>query len=125
MRIAMTQKKIRWAGQPKHVLDLATGLRKRGHEVRVFKFPFTAIAKAAILGDTDGFVKIVGDKKYDELLGVHVIGPRATELIGEAGTALRLESTVEELFHAVHAHPTLSEAVGEAALGTHGRSIHI
>lgn len=99
--------------------------RKRGHDVRVAKFPFTAIAKAAILGDTSGFVKIVGDKKHDELLGVHVIGPRATELIAEAGTALRLESTVEELFHVIHAHPTLSEAVGEAALGIHGRSIHI
>ncbi len=56
---------------------------------------------------------------------IFALGPRATELIGEAGTALRLESTVEELFHAVHAHPTLSEAVGEAALGIHGRSIHI
>jgi dihydrolipoamide dehydrogenase len=99
--------------------------RKRGHDVRVAKFPFAAIAKAAILGDSDGFVKIVGDKKHDELLGVHAIGPRATELIAEAGTALRLESTVEELFHAVHAHPTLSEAIGEAALGIHGRSIHI
>jgi dihydrolipoamide dehydrogenase len=99
--------------------------RKRGHDVQTFKFPFTAIAKAAILGETDGFLKIVGDRKHDELLGVHVIGPRATELIAEAGTALRLESTVEELFHAVHAHPTLSEAMGEAALGLHNRSIHI
>ena len=99
--------------------------RRRGHDVRVAKFPFTAIAKAAILGETGGFVKVVGDAKYDELLGVHAIGPRATELIAEASVALRLESTVEELFHAIHAHPTLSEAVAEAALGVHGRSIHI
>ncbi|MGD8376950.1 MAG: FAD-dependent oxidoreductase, partial [Acidobacteriota bacterium] len=98
--------------------------KERGYDVRVAKFPFTAIAKAAILGSTEGFVKIVGDTKYDELLGVHVIGPRATELIAEASVALRLESTVEELFHAIHAHPTLSEAVGEAALAVHGRSIH-
>jgi dihydrolipoamide dehydrogenase len=99
--------------------------KRRGHSVRVAKFPFGAIAKAAILGETDGFVKIVGDTKYDELLGVHAIGPRATELIAEAAVALRLESTVEELFHAVHAHPTLSEAIAEAAMGVHGRSIHI
>jgi dihydrolipoamide dehydrogenase len=99
--------------------------KKRGHDVRTFKFPFAAIAKAAILGETDGFVKIVGDRKHDELLGMHVVGPRATELIGEGVAALRLESTVEELFHAVHAHPTLSEAVGEAALGIHDRSLHI
>lgn len=99
--------------------------KRRGHSVRVAKFPFGAIAKAAILGEPDGFVKIVGDTKHDELLGVHAIGPRATELIAEAAVALRLESTVEELFHAVHAHPTLSEAIAEAALGVHGRSIHI
>ena len=99
--------------------------KRRGHSVRVAKFPFGAIAKAAILGEPDGFVKIVGETKHDELLGVHAIGPRATELIAEAAVALRLESTVEELFHAVHAHPTLSEAIAEAALGVHGRSIHI
>jgi len=99
--------------------------KRRGHSVRVAKFPFGAIAKAAILGEPDGFVKIVGDTKHDELLGVHAIGPRATELIAEAAVALRLESTVEELFHSVHAHPTLSEAIAEAALGVHGRSIHI
>jgi dihydrolipoamide dehydrogenase len=99
--------------------------KRRGHDVRVAKFPFTAIAKAAILGETEGFVKIVGEARHDELLGMHVIGPRATELIAEATVALRLESTVEELFHAVHAHPTLSEAVGEAALGVHGRTIHL
>lgn len=98
--------------------------KNRGYDVRVASFPFTANAKAAILGSTAGFVKIVGETKYDELLGVHAIGPRATELIAEASVALRLESTVEELFHAIHAHPTLSEAVAEAALGVHGRSIH-
>jgi dihydrolipoamide dehydrogenase len=99
--------------------------RARGHKVRVGKFPFTALGKAGIVGHQEGFVKIVGDERYDELLGIHVIGPKATELIGEGGAALRLESTVEDLFHAIHAHPTLSEALAEAALNLHGRGIHL
>ena len=89
--------------------------RDRGHDVAVGTFPFTAIGKAKILNDTGGFVKIVAEKKYDEILGVHIIGPHATELIAEATAALNLEATAESLFHAIHAHPTLSEAMGEAA----------
>ena len=99
--------------------------RARGHKVRVGKFPFAALGKAGIGGHQEGFVKIVGDERYDELLGIHVIGPKATELIGEGGMALRLESTVEDLFQAIHAHPTLSEAMAEAALNLHGRGIHL
>jgi dihydrolipoamide dehydrogenase len=99
--------------------------RKRGHDVAVGTFPFSAIGKAKILGDTRGFVKIVAEKKYDEVLGIHIVGPHATELISEASTALSLEATSESLFHAVHAHPTLSEAMGEAAMAVHGRAIHI
>jgi dihydrolipoamide dehydrogenase len=99
--------------------------RARGHKVRVGKFPFTALGKAGIVGHQEGLVKIVGEERYDELLGIHVIGPKATELIGEGGAALRLESTVEDLFHAIHAHPTLSEAMAEAALNLHGRGIHL
>jgi dihydrolipoamide dehydrogenase len=99
--------------------------RERGFDVVVGKFPFTAIGKAKILNDTSGFVKIVSEKKYDEVLGVHIIGPHATELISEATAALSLEATAESLFHAVHAHPTLSEAMGEAALSVHSRAIHI
>jgi dihydrolipoamide dehydrogenase len=99
--------------------------RARGHKVRVGKFPFTALGKAGIVGHQEGFVKIVGEERYDELLGIHVIGPNATDLIGEGGAALRLESTVEDLFHAIHAHPTLSEAMAEAALNLHGRGIHL
>ena len=83
-----------------------------------------AIAKAKILNDAGGFVKIVTDKQYDEILGVHIIGPHATELIAEAGAALQLEATAESLFQAVHAHPTLAESLGEAALAVHGRAIH-
>ena len=98
---------------------------KRGYDVAVGQFPFSAIGKARILDDTRGFVKIVTDKKYDEILGVHIIGPHATELISEATAALSLEATAASLFEAVHAHPTLSEAMGEAALAVHGRAIHI
>jgi len=99
--------------------------RKRGYDVVVGQFPFSAIGKAKILDDTRGFVKIVSEKKYDEVLGVHIIGPHATELIAEATAALNLEATAESLFQAVHAHPTLAEAMGEAALAVHGRAIHI
>jgi dihydrolipoamide dehydrogenase len=99
--------------------------RERGFDVRVGKFPFSAISKAAILGDTTGFVKIVADKRYDEVLGVHVIGPRATELIAEAVLGKRLESTVESISHTIHAHPTLAEAMMEAAHAVYGETIHI
>jgi dihydrolipoamide dehydrogenase len=97
----------------------------RGYDVRVGTFPFNVLGRAKIAGETEGFVKIVGDKKYDELLGVHIIGPRATELIAEATVALRLESTVEELIRTIHAHPTMAEAIGEAAHAVHGAAIHI
>ena len=74
--------------------------------------------------EIDG-IKIVVDKKYDEVLGMHMIGPRSTELIAEAVLALRLECTAEELIRTIHAHPTMSEAVGEAAHATHGAAIHM
>jgi dihydrolipoamide dehydrogenase len=99
--------------------------RAAGHDVRVGSFPFRALARARMAGETDGFVKIVAEKKYDEVLGVHIIGPRATELIAEAVLALRLECTVEELVKTIHAHPTMSEAMGEASHAAHGAAIHI
>ncbi len=99
--------------------------RARGYEVKVGSFPFAASGKARILGQTEGLVKIVSDAKYDELLGVHIIGPRATELIAEACVALRGELTTEELMRTIHAHPTLSESVMEAAHGVFGSPIHI
>ena len=98
--------------------------KERGYDVVVGKFPFTAIGKAKILDETSGFVKIVSEKRYDEVLGVHIVGPHATELISEATAAVNLEATAESLFNAVHAHPTLAEAMGEAALSVHGRAIH-
>jgi dihydrolipoamide dehydrogenase len=97
---------------------------KRGYDVRVGTFPFAALGRARIAGETEGVVKIVAERKYDELLGVHVIGPRATELVAEATLALGLESTVEELIRTIHAHPTMAEAVGEAAHAVHGAAIH-
>jgi dihydrolipoamide dehydrogenase len=98
--------------------------KKEGYDVRVAKFPFSASGKARILGEEEGFIKIVSETKYDELLGVHIIGPHATELIAEAGVALQLESTAEELGRTIFAHPTISEAMMEAAEGIHGLTIH-
>lgn len=98
---------------------------ERGYDVAVGKFPFTAVGKARIINEATGFVKIVAEKKYDEVLGVHIVGPHATELIAEAGAALRLEATSEELVRTIHAHPTLSEAIHEAAEAVGGHAIHI
>jgi dihydrolipoamide dehydrogenase len=98
--------------------------KARGFDVRIGTFPFGVLARAKMAGETDGFVKIVADRKYDEVLGVHMIGARSTELVAEATVALRLESTVEELIRTIHAHPTMAEAVGEAAHATHGAAIH-
>ncbi len=99
--------------------------RERGHDVAVGKFPFSANGKARIVNETAGFVKIVSEKKYDEILGVHIVGPKATELIAEAGAALKLEATSEELVRTIHAHPTLSEAMHEAAEAVSGHALHI
>jgi dihydrolipoamide dehydrogenase len=99
--------------------------KAKGYDVRTGSFPFRALGRARMAGETEGFVKVVAEKKYDEVLGVHIIGPRATELVAEAVLALRLECTVEELIKTIHAHPTMAEAVGEAAHAAHGAAIHI
>ena len=99
--------------------------KKRGYDVRVGTFPFGVLGRAKMAAEGEGFVKIVADKRYDEVLGVHMIGPRSTELVAEAVLALRLECTVEELINTIHAHPTFSEAVAEAAHATHGAAIHM
>jgi dihydrolipoamide dehydrogenase len=98
--------------------------KNRGYDVKTGSFKFGILGRARIAGEIEGFVKIVFDKKYDEILGVHMIGPRSTELVAEATLALRLECTVEELIRTIHAHPTMSEAVGEAAHAAHGGAIH-
>ena len=99
--------------------------KEMGYDVKLGKFPFSASGKARILGEEEGFVKIVSEAKYDEILGVHIIGPHATELIAEACVAMQLESTADELGRTMHAHPTVSEAIMEAAEGVHSLTIHI
>jgi dihydrolipoamide dehydrogenase len=93
--------------------------------VQVGKFPFSALGKAKVIGKTTGFAKVVRDKKYDEVLGVHLVGAHATDLIAEACVALQLEGTDEELLRTMHPHPTMSEALMEAAHAAHGLAIHI
>ena len=100
-------------------------LRSRGVEYRVGKFPFTANGRARAMGDTDGLVKVLADAKSDRLLGLHILGPRASDLIAEAALAIEFEGSAEDIARTVHAHPTLPEAVKEAALGVAGRAIHI
>ena len=95
-----------------------------GYKVKVGKFPFAANSKATILGSHDGFVKIVADEKYGEILGVHIIGPQAYELISEAVTAMEAEATVETMMSTIHAHPTLYEALGEAFNNVYGLAIN-
>ncbi len=99
--------------------------REKGVEVKVGKFPFAASGKAQVLGETGGFVKIVGDGKSGQILGVHIIGPRATDLIAIGGLAIELKATVQSLAETIFAHPTISEAVKEAAEDWLGRAIHL
>jgi dihydrolipoamide dehydrogenase len=98
--------------------------RAEGYDVKTGKFPFAANSKASILGSHDGFVKVVADAKYGEILGVHIIGPQAYELISEAVTAMESEATVETLMSTIHAHPTIYEAVGEAFNAVYGLAIN-
>jgi dihydrolipoamide dehydrogenase len=98
--------------------------KERGYAVKTGKFPFGVLAKTAMEPSPEGFVKIVSDAKYDEILGVHIVGPHATELIAEGAAMLRLEATTEEMIRTIHAHPTLSEALHEAAEAVHGHNIH-
>ena len=98
--------------------------KEKGHEVKVGKFPFAGNSKATILGNHDGFVKIVSDAKYGEILGVHILGPQATELIAEAVAVTELEGTVEEMMYTIHAHPTLAESLLDAYGAVEGMAIN-
>jgi dihydrolipoamide dehydrogenase len=98
--------------------------RERGYDVQVGKFSLPVLAKTQIVGASEGLVKVVSEKKYDEVLGLHIIGPHATEMIVEGGAALQLEATVEELINMIHAHPTVSEGIHEAFEAAHGQAIH-
>src|SRR5206468_5055451 len=99
--------------------------KDRGYNVKTGVFPFAANSKAKILGSSEGMVKVVGEEKYDEVLGVHIVGPRATELIAEACSLLRLETTSEEMARVIRPHPTLTEAMTEAAMAVRGKPLHI
>ena len=99
--------------------------RELGHTVKVGKFPFVGNSKATILDAHDGFVKVVADAKYGEVLGVHIIGPYATEIIAEAVTALELEATVEEMMFTIHAHPTVAEALLDGFSSVEGMAINV
>jgi dihydrolipoyl dehydrogenase len=99
--------------------------RAQGRKVKIGKFPFLANSKASILGSHDGFVKIVADETYGEILGVHIIGPEAFELISEGVLSMEAEATVETMMHTIHAHPTIYEAVGEAFNAVYGLAINV
>ena len=99
--------------------------REKGYKVKIGKFPFTANSKASIISSHDGFIKVVSEEQYGEILGVHIIGPQATELISEAVTAMQLEATVEEMMFTVHAHPTLYEALLDGFSSVEGKAINI
>jgi dihydrolipoamide dehydrogenase len=99
--------------------------KEKGYQVKVGKFPFVGNSKATILDAHDGFVKVVSDAKYGEVLGVHIIGPYATEIIAEAVTALELEATVEEMMFTIHAHPTVAEALLDAFSSVEGKAINV
>jgi dihydrolipoamide dehydrogenase len=99
--------------------------RAQGRNVKIGKFPFIGNSKATILDKHDGFVKVVADEKFGEILGVHIIGPEAYELIGEAVTAMEAETTVENMMQTIHAHPTIYEAIGEAFNNVYGLAINI
>jgi len=98
--------------------------REAGHAVKTGKFPFVGNSKATILGHHEGFIKVVTDEKYGEILGVHIIGPFATEIIAEAVAAMQLEATVDDLMSTVHAHPTVWEAMSDAVAAVRGLSIN-
>ena len=117
--IIYTWPEIAWVGQTE---DAA---KQAGASVRVGSFPFMASGRARAMGEAEGFVKVISDAKTGEIYGVHIIGSEATELIAEYGLAMNLEATVEEIHHTIHAHPTLSEALAEAAAATTNEAIHI
>jgi dihydrolipoamide dehydrogenase len=98
--------------------------KELGYNVKVGKVPFTANSRASIVGQHEGFIKVVSDAKYGEILGVHIIGPQATELISEAVAAMELEGTVEDLMWTIHAHPTLAEAMLDASNSVYGMAIN-
>ena len=113
-----TEPEMAWTGLTEQQANDA------GYDVKVGKFSFKSLGKALAINENVGLVKIVTDGKYGEILGVHIVGPHATDLIHEACVSIKLESTIDELMHTIHAHPTLSEAIMEAAQDVKGESVH-
>ncbi len=99
--------------------------KEKGYQVKIGKFPFVGNSKATILDAHDGFIKVVADAKYGEVLGVHIIGPYATEIIAEAVTAIELEATIEEMMFTIHAHPTVAEALLDAFSSVEGKAVNV
>lgn len=99
--------------------------KEKGLNLKIGKFPFRAVGKALVYGQSDGFVKLIVDRDTDDVLGVHMIGPHVTDMISEAGLARFLDAASWEVAHAIHPHPTLSEALGEAAFSVDGKAIHL
>jgi dihydrolipoamide dehydrogenase len=99
--------------------------KEKGYQVKVGKFPFVGNSKATIVDSHDGFVKVVSDAKYGEILGVHIIGPQATEIISECVTAIELEATVEAMMFTIHAHPTLAESLLDGFSSVEGMAVNV
>jgi dihydrolipoamide dehydrogenase len=99
--------------------------REAGYAVKIGKFPFLGNSKATILGNHDGFIKVVSDEKYGEILGIHIIGPLATEILSEAAATLNLEGTVDDMMNMIHAHPTVWEGMGDAFASVRGLQINV
>jgi dihydrolipoamide dehydrogenase len=99
--------------------------QKRGVQYMTARFPMAANGKAIIAGGGEGVVKIMADPKFGEIIGLHILGPHATDLISEGALAIGLEATLDEIVSTIHAHPTIAEAICEAALAAKGRAIHI
>jgi len=117
--VIYTHPEIAWVGQTEQ------DLKHAGHEYNVGTFPFVASGRAKAMHETDGMVKVIADAQTDRVLGVHIAGPQASELIGQAVMAMEFQASAEDIMRTVFAHPTLSEAVHEAALGVDGRPLHI
>ncbi|MFT5896357.1 MAG: dihydrolipoamide dehydrogenase, partial [bacterium] len=117
--VIYTHPEVAWVGKTEEQL------KSEGVDYQVGSFPFAASGRAKAKGDTTGLVKIIRDKSNDRVLGAHLIGPSASELLAQSVLAMEFEATVEDIAHTIHAHPTLSEAMHEAALAADGRAIHI
>jgi len=117
--VIYTHPEVAWVGKTEEEL------KAEGADYQAGTFPFAASGRAKAKGDTGGLVKILRDKKTDRLVGAHIIGPSASELLGQSVLTMEFDGTIEDIAHTIHAHPTLSEAMHEAALGADGRAIHI